>query len=165
MKHTMRALALASIATLAVTACKKEEPAPTAAAAPAPLTAPAKDDNAGWKKYLQEVVGQNLGTTTNSPFLYYLPPESDAEFAGSYERQLESVKTALARGVQPGNMLAFGSSASSKMADLIEAAFKDVAPDSMKGVRVLFIGNAADNARVQTIVQPKGAEYIFVEAK
>lgn len=62
-------------------------------------------------------------------------------------------------------MLAFGSSASSKMADLIDAAFKDVAPDSMKGVRVLFIGNAADNARVQTIVQPKGAEYIFVEAK
>ncbi|WP_017173699.1 hypothetical protein [Xanthomonas phaseoli] len=159
MKHTMRALALASIAALAVTACKKEEPAPTAAAAPA------KDDNAGWKKYLQEVVGQNLGTTTNSPFLYYLPPESDAEFAGSYERQLESVKTALARGVQPGNMLAFGSSASGKMADLIDAAFKDVAPDSMKGVRVLFIGNAADNARVQTIVQPKGAEYIFVEAK
>lgn len=30
MKHTMRALALASIAALAVTACKKEEPAPTA---------------------------------------------------------------------------------------------------------------------------------------
>lgn len=53
MKHTMRALALASIAALAVTACKKEEPAPTAAAAPAALTAPAKDDNAGWKKYLQ----------------------------------------------------------------------------------------------------------------
>lgn len=165
MKHTMRALALASIAALAVTACKKEAAAPTPAAAPAALTAPAKDDNAGWKKYLQEVVGQNLGTITNSPFLYYLPPESDAEFAGSYERQLESVKTALARGVQPGNMLAFGSSASSKMADLIDAAFKDVAPDSMKGVRVLFIGNVADNARVQTIVQSKGAEYVFVEAK
>ncbi|WP_161959918.1 hypothetical protein [Xanthomonas arboricola] len=165
MKHTMRALALASIAALAVTACKKEEPAPTAAAAPAPLKAPAKDDNAGWKKYLQEVVGQNLGATTNSPFLYYLPPESDAEFSGSYERQLESVKTALARGVQPGNMLAFGSSASTKMADLIEAAFKDVQPDSMKGVRVLFIGDAAENARVQGIVQPKGVEYTFVEAK
>ncbi len=35
----------------------------------------------------------------------------------------------------------------------------------MKGVRVLFIGNVADNARVQTIVQSKGAEYVFVEAK
>ena len=32
-------------------------------------------------------------------------------------------------------------------------------------MRVVFIGDAADNARVQTIVQPTGADYIFVEAK
>jgi hypothetical protein len=164
MKTTMRALALATMTTLALAACKKEEaPAPTAAVQE--VKAPAKDDNAGWKQYLQTVVGQNLGTTSNSPFLYYLPPESDAEFQGSYERQLESVKTALSRGVQPGNMLAFGSSASAKMADLIGEAFKEVQADSMKGVRVLYIGDAADNARVQTVVQPTGAEYIFVEAK
>ena len=36
---------------------------------------------------------------------------------------------------------------------------------SMKGVRVVFIGQSADNARVQAVVQPTGAEYIFVEAK
>ncbi len=57
-------------------------------------------------------------------------------------------------------MLAFGSSASGKMADMIQAVFKDVAPDSMKGVRVVFIGQSADNARVQAAVQPTGAEYI-----
>lgn len=165
MKTTMRALALATMTTLALAACKKEEaPAPAAAEAQAPK-APAKEDNAGWKQYLQTVVGQNLGTITNSPFLYYLPPEADADFQGSYERQLESVKTALSRGVQPGNMLAFGSSASAKMAELIEASFKDVQADSMKGVRVLFIGDAADDARVQAVVKPTGAEYVFVEAK
>jgi len=43
--------------------------------------------------------------------------------------------------------------------------FKDVPADSMKNVRVVFIGKAADNARVQSIIQPTGAEYIFVEAK
>ncbi|RYE93369.1 MAG: hypothetical protein EOO78_27215, partial [Oxalobacteraceae bacterium] len=107
----------------------------------------------------------NMGTVTNSPFLYYLAPESDPEFAAKFERQTESATQAVARGVQPGNMLAFGSSASTKMADLIDVAFKDVPPDSMKGVRVLFIGNAAENARVQAIVQPKGVEYTFVEAK
>ncbi|GHH58497.1 MULTISPECIES: hypothetical protein [Gammaproteobacteria] len=164
MKTTMRALALATMTTLALAACKKEE-APAPVAEVQALKAPAKDDNAGWKQYLQAEVGQNLGTITNSPFLYYLPPESDAEFQGSYERQLESVKTALSRGVQPGNMLAFGSSASAKMADLIEASFKDVQADSMKGVRVLFIGEAADNERVQAVVKPTGAEYVFVEAK
>ena len=164
MNNTMRAMLIASFA-LAFTACKKEEAAAPAAEAQQALVAPAKDDDAGWKKYLQAVAIQNMGNISNSPFLYYLSPESDPEFQAKYERQVESATAAVGRGVQPGNMLAFGSSASSKMADLIQAVFKDVGADSMKGVRVVFIGQAADNARVQSIVQPTGAEYIFVEAK
>ena len=162
MKNTMRVLLAASMV-LAVTACKKEE-APVVEAQQA-LVAPAKDDDAGWKKYLQAVAVQNMGNITASPFLYYLPPASDPEFAAKYDRQAESATGAVGRGIQPGNMLAFGSSASAKMADLIEASFKDVQADSMKGVRVVFIGDAADNARVQTIVKPTGADYVFVEAK
>lgn len=162
MKNTMRVLLAASMV-LAVTACKKEE-APVVEAQQA-LVAPAKDDDAGWKKYLQAVAVQNMGNITASPFLYYLPPASDPEFAAKYDRQVESASTAIGRGIQPGNMLAFGSSNSAKMGDLIEAGFKDVQADSMKGVRVVFIGEAADNARVQTIVKPTGADYIFVEAK
>lgn len=163
MKNMMRVM-LAASAVLALTACKKEEAAPVAEAQQA-LVAPGKDDDAGWKVYLQKVAVQNIGNISNNPFLYYLPPESDPEFADKYERQVESATGAIGRGVQPGNMLAFGSSASAKMADLIEAAFKDVQADSMKGVRVVYIGEAADNARVQTLVQPTGADYIFVEAK
>ncbi len=163
MKNTMRVMLAASLV-LGFTACKKEEAAPAADAQQA-LVAPAKDDDAGWKKYLQAVAVQNMGTITASPFLYYLPPESDPEFAAKYDRQVESATTAIGRGIQPGNMLAFGSSASAKMADMIEAAFKGVQADSMKNVRVVFIGDAADNARVQTIIQPTGADYIFVEAK
>jgi len=164
MNTTMRALLLASLAALAVTACKKEE-APVQQEAQQALVAPDKNDDAAWKKYLQDVAIQNMGNVTNSPFLYYLSPESDPEFAAKYERQVESATQAVARGVQPGNMLAFGSSASGKMADMIQAVFKDVSPDSMKNVRVVFIGEAADNARVQAAVQPTGAEYVFVEAK
>ncbi|MCW4453993.1 hypothetical protein OK348_04210 [Flavobacterium sp. MXW15] len=163
MKNTMRVMFVASLV-LAFAACKKEEAAPVADAQQA-LVAPAKDDDAGWRKYLQAVAVQNMGNISNSPFLYYLPPETDPEFEAKYERQVESATAAVGRGIQPGNMLAFGSSASSKMADMIESVFKDVQADSMKGVRVVYIGEAADNARVQTIVQPTGADYIFVEAK
>lgn len=163
MKSTMRVMFVASLV-LAFAACKKEEAAPVADAQQA-LVAPAKDDDAGWRKYLQAVAVQNMGNISNSPFLYYLPPETDPEFEAKYERQVESATAAVGRGIQPGNMLAFGSSASSKMADMIESVFKDVQADSMKGVRVVYIGEAADNARVQTIVQPTGADYIFVEAK
>ena len=35
----------------------------------------------------------------------------------------------------------------------------------MKGVKVLFIGKAADSERVKAAVAPTGADYVFVEAK
>ncbi|MCL7713745.1 hypothetical protein [Stenotrophomonas mori] len=163
MKNTMRVMLAASMV-LGFTACNKQEAAPVAEAQQA-LVAPAKDDDAGWRKYLQAVAVQNMGNISNNPFLYYLPPESDEEFDAKYERQAEAATGAIGRGVSPGNMLAFGSSASGRMADLIEGAFKNVEADSMKGVRVVYIGDAGDNARVQSIVQPTGADYVFVEAK
>ncbi|MGB3392858.1 MAG: hypothetical protein WA956_13425 [Stenotrophomonas sp.] len=163
MKNTMRVMLAASLV-LGFTACNKQE-ASTVADAQQALVAPAKDDDAGWRKYLQDVVRQNMGNISNNPYLYYLSPESDPDFEAKYGRQVEKAVADVGRGISPGNMLAFGSSASAKMADLIESSFKDVQADSMKGVRVVFIGDAADNARVQTIVQPTGADYIFVEAK
>ena len=163
MKNTMRVMLAASLV-LGFTACKKEEAAPTADAQQA-LVAPAKDDDAGWRKYLQAVAVQNMGNITNNPFLYYLVPESDPEFADKYGRQVEAATTTISRGVSPGNMLAFGSSASAKMADLMLVAFADVPPDTLKGVRILFIGDAVDNERVQAALAPTGAEYVFVEAK
>ena len=167
MNTTTRALLLACmlVSPLVLTACKKEAPVADEAAEKKVLTAPGKDDDAGWKAYLPAVVQENMGTVTNNPFLYYLPPESDPEFAAKYERQVDAAKLAMARGVQKGNLLAFGSPASAKMAELIEIAFKEVPPDTMKGVRILFIGEAADNPRVQAALSPTGAEYVFVEAK
>ncbi|HHW4678012.1 MAG TPA: hypothetical protein ACQGQH_00710 [Xylella sp.] len=164
MNNMLRVGAIASFI-LAFSACNQgtvQTATDTASSVP---TAPAKDDNAAWKTYLGDVVSHNLGNSTGSPFLYYLPPESDPDFKGSYDRQLENITSALGRGVQPGTLLVFGSSASAKMADLLEAAFKKVQSGAMKGVHVLFIGANADNPRVQKVVQPTGAEYVFVEAK
>ena len=69
------------------------------------------------------------------------------------------------RGVLPGNMLAFGSPASGKMADLIVSAFTGVQAGSMKDVRVLFIGNSQDIERVKAAVEPSGANVVFHEVK
>ena len=167
MNQTTRSLLLASLllSPLVLSACKKEAPVADQAAEAKVLVAPAKDDDAGWKAYLPAVVQENMGTITNSPFLYYLPPESDPEFAAKFERQVEAASLAMSRGVQKGNLLAFGSPASAKMAELIETAFKEVPADTMEGVRILFIGEVADNARVQAALAPTGAEYVFVEAK
>ena len=91
--------------------------------------------------------------------------EGSADFQGQYDAQLDKVKTDITRGILEGNMLAFVSPASAKMAELVETAFKDVEPNSMKGVKVLFIGQSADSARVEAAVKPAGVNYVFVEAK
>ena len=108
---------------------------------------------------------RNMGEITNQPYVYLLPGESDGDFAGNYERLAEKAHLDVARGIISGNMLAYASPASAKMADIVIASFKDVPPETMTGVRVVFIGDAADNERVKAAVSPAGVTYVFVEAK
>src|SRR3546814_4222421 len=76
---------------------------------------------------------------------------------------LENVQNVVARTVLPGNMLAFGSPDSEKMAELIEEAFAGAPADSMKDVRILFIGTAEQGERVRAAVEPTGAIFVLNE--
>lgn len=163
MKMTNRLL-LAACLVLPLAACQKEEAAPVEVAQAA-LVAPDKADEAGWKAYLSDVVLRNMGEITNQPFLYYLPTQADPEFQAKYDRQLEQARNAIARGIVGGNLIAFGSPESAKMADIAVASFTGVPADTMKKVKIVFIGDAVDSERVQAVVTPTGADYVFVEAK
>ena len=85
----------------------------------------------------------------------------------AYDDQLDNVANTVGRGIQAGSMIAFGSSNSTKMANLIVEAFdpKIAVPKSLKGVRVVFIGAPADEQRVRDIIAPTEADFVFVEAK
>lgn len=142
-----------------------EVDAPVAVEA-APVARPAEPtDSQGWKLYIMDVVKRNMAGVTSSPFTYYLPDASVADFDAQYERQLENVQNVVLRGVLPGNMLAFGSPASTRMADLVVQSFEPVSEGSFKDVKVLYIGDAADRERVAAAVAPSGATLIFVETK
>lgn len=156
-------LVLIACLVLPFAACKKEE-APKQAVQ-APVAVPTTDDVAAWRPYVQDVVVRNMGGTTNQPYVYLLPPESAPDFQGSYDRLLEKAKNDVMRGIISGNMLAYASPASAKMADIVIESFKGVPADTMGGVRVVFIGDAADNQRVKDAVSPAGVTYVFVEAK
>ena len=166
-------IALLSISlALSLTACQsaddEAEAAKKPAAAAVVLTAPASADDKLWKPYLQSVIGQNMAGVTDRVYPYYLPANStkvDADGRSSFDRQSENVTAVISRTVLPGNMLAFGSPDSAKMADMILSAFSGAKPDALKGSQVLFIGKAEDSARVQAAVEASGAKYIFVEAK
>ena len=89
-----------------------------------------------WKEYLGKVVGQNQEGVTDRVFPYYLlmnsdvVTEADKDGRSQYARQLENVNNVVLRTVLPGNMLAFGSPDSTKMADLIVAAFTGAEQDA-----------------------------------
>ena len=162
MKNATRLLLIACLSLPFLAACKKEEKA--AAAVEAPLTTPTTSDENAWNTYLTDVVKRNLDGVTNT-YVYVLPAEGSQDFQGYYDRQLEKAQTDISRGILEGNLLAFGSPTSAKTADLAVAAFSKAQPGSMKGVKVLFIGSAADNDRVKAAVTPAGVDYKFVEAK
>lgn len=175
----------------ALAACgKKEEP--KQAAAPVEVAVPADaNDSQAWKLYLVSIAKKHMEGIRNSPYMYYLPPgaapaqpveaaPAPADAAPSvastdvsegtgpdaeYTRQLDNVSGVVARGVLPGNMLAFGSPDSTRMANLVVEAFTGVQEGSMKDVRVLFVGAAADAERVRAVVEPTGANFVFHEAK
>jgi len=167
MRHPIRsttvAMMLALLALFALAGCKKDE-APAKSAA-APVAMPKDGDPNAWQSYASDVVKRNMDGVTNAPFVYFLPEESTADFQAQYDSQLEKVQSDITRGILEGNMLAFFSPSSAKMADLVTAAFADVEPNSMKGVKVLFAGTPADGERVKAAVSPSGVTYVFVEAK
>ena len=161
MIKTMTRVLMIACLVLPFAACKKQE-APQAAVKP-PMSAPKTDDRQAWVDYLNDVVPRHLAGIPNQPFVYFLPGESAADFQSQYDRLLEKAQADVGRGIISGNLLAYASPASAKMADLVVAAFDGVPADSMKGVRVLFIGKPADGDRVKAAVTPAGVDYVFVD--
>jgi hypothetical protein len=160
MKMMTRLLMIACLV-LPFMACKKQEaPAPVVKA---PMSAPKTDDRQAWVDYLNDVVPRHMAGIPNQPYVYLLPGESAPDFQDQYDRMLEKAQSDVARGIITGNMLAYASPASAKMGDLVIAAFNGVPAESMKGVRVLFIGKPADSDRVKAAVSPAGVEYVFVD--
>jgi hypothetical protein len=156
-------LLLVACLTLPFAACKKEEaPAPVVRA---PMAAPTTDDPAQWRLYVSDVVTRNMEGIQNQPYVYLLPGEDTEDFAGLYERMLDKARMDVARGIVRGNMLAYASPSSAKMADIVVESFGTVTADTMQGVKVLFIGDPADEARVRAAVAPAGVDFVFVEAK
>jgi hypothetical protein len=158
---TMTRLILIACLVLPFAACKKHE-APQAVVK-APMSAPATDDRQAWVDYLNDVVPRNMAGISNQPYVYLLPGETAADFQDQYDRLLEKAQSDVARGIITGNLLAYASPASAKMADLVIAAFQGVPADSMKGVRVLFIGHAADSQRVKAAVAAAGVDFVLVD--
>jgi hypothetical protein len=164
--NTIARLLMIAVLALPLAACNKAEEAPKQEEK-APVAVPTNEDSTAWKAYVVDVVGRNMDGVTSQPFLYLLPAETETDFQGSYDRLLDKAKGDISRGILGGNLLAFASASSSsaKAADMVIATFADVKPGKLKGVKLLFVGNAEDNERVKAAVAASGVNYVFVETK
>lgn len=87
------------------------------------------------------------------------------DYESVYTRQLENVSTVVARTVPAGNMLAFGSPDSERIANLVVSAFNTASPGSLDGVQLLFVGQPEDAERVAAAVEESGVIFTFHEAR
>ena len=88
-----------------------------------------------WKKYLVSVVTANMqGVKSNRPYMYFVPGGNDDGAQLDRQNQLDNVGNVVARGVLPGNMMAFGGPDSTITAQLVVDAFKEVQAGSFKDV-------------------------------
>jgi len=157
--------AVALTATLALSACGKHGDDQQAGQQQAQQVSKPTDPNdaKGWGSYLGQIVQKNMqGMSANQPYAYMVTAGTTDETKAQNERQLQSVQDTVARGVLPGNLLAFGGPSSATTADLVVAAFKDAKPGSFKDVIILFIGDKADEQRVTDALKPTGATIRFV---
>ena len=163
------AIIFAACAAFALGACNKEQQPATPQAEAKPQVAPMPtnpSDKTAWKQYLVSVVTANMqGIKTNHPYMYFVPGGEDDAAKADRQNQLDNVKNVVARGVLPGNMMAFGGPDSKRTADLIVESSKAAQDGALKGVVVLFIGTPADSDRVKEAIAKSAADYRFVEMK
>ncbi len=149
-------------AVCAVAACKKEEAAPAAApAAVEVVTIPTTVDQSAWKPYLTSLVKKHMDKRYKRPYMYFIPAAGGDEEQRQYDAQLESAQAAVARGILAGTMLAFGGPDPGRTAQAMIDSFSYAGQGSLKGVRVVYIGAADQDARVREALVPTGAEYVF----
>ena len=174
MKKYLRILILSLVTAFVLSACgptdedrQKAAAAAAAAEAAKPVPVPATTaDKATWQKYLSNVVTRNMqGVKSNNPFMYYVPAGDSQDMVDARDSQINNISDTVARGVLPGNMMAFGGPDSKTTADVIESAFQHSRDGSFKGVVVLFVGGAAEQDRVKAAIAKTGGEFRFVEMK
>jgi hypothetical protein len=163
------AIIFTACAAFALGACNKDQQAAAPQAEAKPQVAPVPTnptDKTAWKQYLVSVVTANMqGVKTNHPYMYFVPGGEDDAAKADRQNQLDNVKNVVARGVLPGNMMAFGGPDSKITSDLLVQSFSGVQAGSFKDVVVLFIGDQADVDAIKAQLAASGAEVRFVEAK
>lgn len=146
-------------ALFALGACEKPAPPPD----PAKTVPTRAADTVAWKAYVSAVSKSYVPADQSSRIFATFVEHQQAEDKNA--RTIDNVKNFIGRGIAEGTTILFASPDSPVMADIVEQAFANPNPVLLKGIRVIFIGQKAEEERVRTAVTAWGATFVFHEAK
>jgi hypothetical protein len=140
-------------------ACQEAAPPPD----PAKVVPANPADSMAWKAYVSAVSKTLVPADQSSRiFATFIEHNQDEE---KNARTVENIKNFVGRGIAEGTTILFASPDSPIAAEIVEKAFADPRPDLLKGIRVIFIGQKAEEERVRAAVTAWGATFVFHEAK
>jgi hypothetical protein len=146
-------------ALLTLGACQEPPPPPD----PAKTVPTNPADSAAWKSYVSAVSKTYVPADQSSRiFATFVEHNQDEE---KNARTVENINNFIGRGIADGTTILFASPDSPVVAEIIEKAFANPNPTLLKGIRVIFIGQKAEEERVRAAVTAWGATFVFHEAK
>ena len=129
-----------------------------------PVSAPTTKDTRAWRTYMFEIRDRVATDQERMGGFLLAAPGQDSGFhdAKSIAREIEDYDAA-----EPfaDKGILFASPTSARLADVLVKALNARDADSMKGLRIVFLGAAADGARVANAAKPTGAAVLVVDSR
>lgn len=138
----------------------------TSTSAVSSVAGPAKpaataDDNT-WGNYLAEqgkIHGKDIGM---HPYIYVIPAGDSVAANTRRKEESDSIRHSVGPILMPGGLLIMGGPDSPQTSGFIASLTKDMKPDTFKGIVVLVVSDAAQEAPVTDALKPTGATVRFV---
>lgn len=154
---------IVSTAVLLLAGCGNQQAQSPPVASHPQVARPANpNDTNAWHDYMGKVADPMAKAGAPRPFKF-LVPSADDPAASSQRKQLETLLGGMAaNNAFPGTVIAVGGPDPAKTADVLVAAFAKARPGSLKPITAVYIGDEANQARVQKTVVASGAGFRFV---
>jgi hypothetical protein len=166
MKHSGRTVVVGLLIALA-TGCNHPSPSndahSDAAKAQATLAKPAAgaDENT-WGSYLSEQGKLHGKDVAMKPYIYVIPTGESMAAGDRRTSEAESIVQSVGPIVMPGGMLILGGPDAKQTTTFIDRLAKQLKADSLKGVVVMVVSDAPEEARNAAALKPSGASVRFV---
>lgn len=153
------ALALAGCNHPASTSNTTNTSAPTSAG---PAKPAANADENTWGNYLSEqgkLHGKDVGM---KPYIYVIPGGDSVAANDRRQNETDSVVHSIGPILMPGGMLILGGSDAKQTTVFVTNLAKQLKPDAMKGIVVMVVSDASEQAADASALKPTGATVRFI---